>query len=128
MQQAVEEIEQTNYDNVRRIAVFLHAQILLNTPVDEGTARANWFVRVNSPSNVVRPNPPYSVSETRRYQEQTMSGFSSHNINANTTSIHLTNNLPYIFRLDQNYSPQTRGRGIVMPALQRTTAYARTLR
>lgn len=127
MRQATSEIERITFENVNRIAIFLNSQILLNTPVDEGTARANWFIRLNEPSVRVRPSPQFPVDATQRIQERQRASLEQTNITARITSIHITNNLPYILRLDRNYSPQTRGRGIVAPAIEETVRFAGTL-
>ncbi len=76
----------------------LFNNIVIGTPVDTGRARGNWFTSISSPSNAVRSatNEQASISDA--------------NITVSTwdvsDSIHITNNLPYIMRLEYGYSKQ----------------------
>jgi len=85
----------------QKIAIDLDSRIVLGTPVDEGTARGNWFPSLNKPSSEV--------------DEKSVDKMGSTAINAavKTASaaelgdtIWFTNNLPYILPLENGHSGQ----------------------
>ena len=87
-------------------------------------------------------NPRRIISELRKDVKKELSGFGEDllkNLKAYTpilkgrarrgwvkseseNKVKIRNNVPYIERLDANYSKQTRGRGIVKPAVAQTRA------
>lgn len=76
----------------------LFNNIVIGTPVDTGRARGNWFTSASSPSNAVRSatDEQASLSDVSR----TVSTWDVRD------SLHITNNLPYIMRLEYGYSKQ----------------------
>jgi len=75
---------------IRGTAIKLFKSIIISSPVDEGTFRANWFVSGATPSNQVNENVGggYSsdvISRTSRDVEALV----------NWEAITFTNNLPY---------------------------------
>lgn len=94
---------------VKRVALVVDQALVTSTPVDTGAARSNWVVRINEPNQGTID--PYVSG----------SGGSSGNANAaaaleqgkrvilprkNEQEIHITNNLPYIKRLNNGHSAQ----------------------
>lgn len=90
---------------VRKICLDLLTGIVLKTPVDTGRARANWFTSVGSPSgNVTASTDPSGASAIS-------SGLSAIS-KATGNVLWITNNLPYIYRLEfgtYNNGPKTVG-------------------
>jgi len=85
----------------QKIAIDLDSRIVLGTPVDEGTARGNWFPSLNKPSSEVDEK---SVDKT---------GSTAINAAVKTAAsaelgdtIWFTNNLPYILPLENGHSGQ----------------------
>jgi hypothetical protein len=76
---------------LRAVVVKNWGDVIKSTPVDEGRARGNWFVTQNSPSSsegsgTENKGPAYVLTNTNA----TMFG----------TKWFLTNNLPYILKLE----------------------------
>jgi len=85
----------------QKIAIDLDSRIVLGTPVDEGTARGNWFPSLNNPSSEV----------DERSVDKTGSTTINAAVKTATTAelgdtIWLTNNLPYILPLENGHSGQ----------------------
>jgi hypothetical protein len=78
---------------VRKICLDLLTGIVLKTPVDTGRARANWFTSIGSPSAKVTVSTDPSGSST-------ISGGLSAISKATGNVLWITNNLPYIYRLE----------------------------
>ena len=78
---------------VRKICLDLLTGIVLKTPVDTGRARANWFTSIGSPSAKVTVSTDPSGSST------ISSGLSAIS-KATGNVLWITNNLPYIYRLE----------------------------
>lgn len=87
-------------DNVVRLATMIEQAIVTSTPVDTGHARANWQVGLDvEPTEVLNEVDPSGASTiskavtvlSDRKSEQT---------------IHITNNVPYIKRLNDGWSAQ----------------------
>lgn len=105
---------------LKRTALNIDKNIILTTPVDTGRARANWQVQINFPASgeVNSPNNEYDKTG------QTYISFNQSAILAfpkNVNTIHITNNLPYINRLNDGYSAQAPAK-FVQKAIQLTVA------
>lgn len=96
---------------VRAVALVLDQVLVLSTPVDTGRARSNWLVGINRPSR-------------RTVQAGDKSGQSA--IGSATGAIGeakpgddiwISNNLPYIDKLNRGHSPQARS-GFVERAIK----------
>lgn len=91
---------------VRRVALVVDTTLVNTTPVDTGRARANWLPSLNVPRSdsvdlkntegVESILPSYKVSDT----------------------IYITNNLPYIQRLNDGWSQQAPA-GFVETAIEK---------
>lgn len=101
----VDKASKTADAEVRKISLDLLTGIVLKTPVDTGRARANWFTSVGSPSgNVTASTDPSGSSAIS-------SGISAIS-QATGNVLWITNNLPYIYRLEfgtYNNGPKTVG-------------------
>lgn len=97
----------------------LVANLARNTPIDVGTARSNWIVSIIAPFRGKRAafapypsrwRPPYgpggSFGEGRNTAGATWSVPSGLRGRKAGQSVYITNNLPYIGRLNEGYSKQ----------------------
>lgn len=97
---------------VRRVALAVDAAVVLATPVDTGRARANWQVQVNSP--VTSTRAPYAAGSSgsagaanaQAAIEQGKAAVAAYRGGVIDARIHITNNLPYIGRLNEGSSAQ----------------------
>jgi len=101
-------------DVMRKVTLDLWTGITQRTPVDTGRARANWFVNVGSPSKQLDLYPEFKTNF------RTVAGkrvrISNNVIPApqvpdlskidGTQDVFISNNLPYIKRLDEGWSQQ----------------------
>lgn len=79
---------------VRAAAVVVDSELAITTPVDTGRARANWLPSLNNPDfRIVEPGAKPSL------------GYALTGYNFKDTIL-ITNNLPYIRRLNDGYSAQ----------------------
>lgn len=87
-------VEGTLEKSVRKSALAADAALVRNTPVDTGRARANWIPSLDAASaEIVEPNGKKDIaSETQSYTID--------------KTIFITNNLPYIQRLNDGWSQQ----------------------
>lgn len=105
-------------DVKRRTALVLDRELVIATPVDTGRARSNWIVSVESPSDEIKED--YSPNYAPGPEEESIIGRA-----VPGQSIFVTNNLPYIKRLNEGYSAQAPA-GFVESAILTASRYART--
>jgi hypothetical protein len=95
---------------VRTAALAIDQAVVLATPVDTGRARANWLVSVDGPAQ--KEIPAYAPGKggstgaanaqaAIQQGQQTVARYTESN-----KAIHITNNLPYIQRLNEGWSAQ----------------------
>lgn len=89
----VDKTSKTADAEVRKICLDLLTGIVLKTPVDTGRARGNWFTSIGSPTAKVTVSTDPSGSST------ISSGLSAIS-KATGNVLWITNNLPYIYRLE----------------------------
>lgn len=92
---------------VRAVALVVDAELINTTPVDTGRARANWLPSLNTPDvRIVEPNsaPLLLTTELKSFKL--------------SDTILITNNLPYIRRLNDGSSKQA-PKGFVDKALRK---------
>lgn len=89
----IDKTSRTADAEVRKICLDLLTGIVLKTPVDTGRARANWFTSIGSPSAKVTVSTDPSGSST-------ISGALTAISKATGNVLWITNNLPYIYRLE----------------------------
>lgn len=106
------DIENNASKSVRAVALAVDKHIVLATPVDTGRARANWQVGVNQEKTDI-------VESTDKSGMQSISKGSSDIAKAKSPNdvIYITNNLPYIQRLNEGHSSQAPA-GFVDKAVQ----------
>jgi hypothetical protein len=114
---------------IRRVALVADQALVFSTPVDTGRARSNWIVSIDQPASATvgpySPGQGLGVGETANAQaalNQAAAQIDRFRLGANR-SIFISNNLPYIERLNDGHSAQAPA-GFVESAVQ---AAARTV-
>lgn len=83
---------------IRVAALDMLSRIVLRTPVDEGRARGNWQVTINAPAG-------NTIDRLDKTGDMTIAAGSGAIARAVAgPSIWITNNLPYIVKLEYGYS------------------------
>ncbi|MBS9781511.1 MAG: HK97 gp10 family phage protein [Gammaproteobacteria bacterium] len=75
------------------VAVQLFTDIIEDTPVDTGRAKGNWYASLNAPIRAIGVHDSLSAVAKMNY--------------GTDEDIYLTNNLPYIVRLEYGYSKKS---------------------
>lgn len=96
---------------VRRVAITADAAVVQGTPVDTGRAKSNWIVQLGSPADeTIGPYSPGEAGSTEAQNVQAAldqgEAVISRYQSGEGVEIHITNNLPYIQRLNDGYSDQ----------------------
>lgn len=97
---------------VRTCALAIDGAVVIATPVDTGRARANWQVQLDNPATSTRePFSPGHEGSTggdnaRAAIEEGKGVIASYKGGRPNACIHITNNLPYIGRLNDGWSAQ----------------------
>ncbi len=93
----------------RKVALAADQAVVSGTPVDTGRARSNWIVALGEPSStVIEAYVPGEGGNTAASNTQAALDQGARVIRSYRTGqeIHITNNLPYIQRLNEGYSAQ----------------------
>lgn len=98
---------------VRKVTLDITANLIRTTPVDTGWARANWIPRIGRP--VGRPAGTREAVNTAE-QAAGQASIASYRLQNGTT--HVTNNVPYINRLNMGHSRQAPA-GFVQGAIRK---------
>jgi len=98
-----QDIERNADIAVRRCALAIDATVVLATPVDTGRARGNWQVTLDNPAVTVTDQLSPSGRES---VEQGKSAIAQYKGGRPEAAIHITNNLPYIGKLNEGHSAQ----------------------
>ena len=104
--------------SVKKAALFLDSQLVQRTPVDTGRARSNWLVSLTT--RITETVPETTASQAINAASSVISKF---NVILNKT-IFISNNLPYIRRLNEGSSTQAPA-GFVDDAVALTKASIR---
>lgn len=95
----------------RRVALKADQVVVTETPVDTGRARSNWIAQIGSGAST--PIEAYSPGEKQSTASQNTQaaldqaeGVIRGYVGGRGLSIHITNNVPYIQRLNDGYSAQ----------------------
>jgi hypothetical protein len=96
-------IEDNSERLVRKVALAVDSTVVLSTPVDTGRARANWQVEISRPAQGTREAFDRSGQATIDEGRAKISGYKGGTRDA---AIHITNNLPYIGKLNEGHSAQ----------------------
>ncbi|AAT69477.1 gp81 [Alphaproteobacteria phage PhiJL001] len=113
-------VEVNGPEIARKAALAVDQAVVTSTPVDSGRARSNWIARVGGPASGTREafvpgaggsTGPANAQAAIVAAEGVIRTFDGEG------EIHLTNNLPYIARLNTGYSAQAPA-GFVDTAIQ----------
>lgn len=87
---------------VRRVAVAVDRSVVLGTPVDTGRARSNWIAEINNPADGINEDADRGGARQLAANERMIATYNGDR----DQSVHITNNLPYIGRLNDGWSAQ----------------------
>lgn len=94
---------------VRKVGLAADQAVVMSTPVDTGRARSNWIAQLGVASNDVidayvegkdRSTEAQNTQQALDHAEGVIKGYTG------GQEIHITNNLPYIERLNDGHSAQ----------------------
>jgi len=97
---------------VRKCALAIDGAVILATPVDTGRARSNWQVSLNEPNSATRePYAPGLAGSTGGANAQAaiaqgQAVIPQYTYERAQAGVFITNNLPYIGRLNNGHSAQ----------------------
>jgi|TARA_Y100000310_G_scaffold160698_2_gene160513 hypothetical protein len=91
---------------VIRVTLNIHGVLVKATPVDVGWARANWIpnLRVAWVENLEGVEPKVGGANSK--QQQGVASVLSFQLGANGPLIYISNNVPYILKLNDGHSRQ----------------------
>jgi len=101
---------------LRKLYIKIYRNIILGTPVDTGRARANWFLTTGTPSETVTDSDRTSL----------IKGLKPMPAIVLDEKVYITNNLPYIQKLEYGHSKQAPD-GWVRAELMRAQAEVKKL-
>ena len=87
---------------VRKVAMAADQAVVMATPVDTGRARANWLARLNAPADGETSDTDRSGGKAIKQAAGVIAGYDGDR----DAEVHITNNLPYIQRLNEGSSAQ----------------------
>jgi hypothetical protein len=96
-------IERNADEAVRRCALAVDSAVVLATPVDTGRARGNWQVELNTPAVGTTDNVSPSGREAVEAGKAKIAAYKG---GTKEASVNITNNLPYIGKLNEGHSAQ----------------------
>jgi hypothetical protein len=99
MDKWVESVQGDMDEAVRAVCIDLSTKVILRTPVDKGRARGNWIATIDAPATGTRSQNSPTGRGTITRASRTAN-------RAPGKVFYLTNNLPYINRLEYGYSGQ----------------------
>lgn len=111
LQELADELPEKLNKIVRRMAVAVNQTVTMATPVDTGRARANWQVSLGVPIKSPIEATDRGGGATVARNNAVIEGFTG------GQKIWLTNNLPYIGRLNDGWSAQA-PKGFVEKAIK----------
>lgn len=115
----------------RQTALVALREVVFATPVDEGRARSNWIVSPRVPSRETRepfsPGQDLGSGESQNAGEAIQQGRLAIETHTPGADIYISNNLPYIRRLNEGWSAQA-PEGFIEAAVQRAQEAVRRAR
>lgn len=102
---------------IRYLCLDLFKNVVQGTPVDTGRARGNWQATINTPATG-------STEDTDKQGGATISAASNAVSQAVGNVFYITNNLPYIYRLEFDGWSKQAPSGWVRTAIERTKQIA----
>lgn len=110
MRETGRRVEENSSALVRRVALAVDSTVVLATPVDTGRARANWQVNIGSPAAGTRDayatGSQGSTASANAREALAQGRDEISRYRPGDDSINITNNLPYIGRLNDGHSAQ----------------------
>lgn len=100
MREHGERVEENAAAIVRKCGLAVDATVVIATPVDSGRARGNWQVQLNGPASGTLEVTDKTGAGAIAQGQAAIAGHQPGG------SIHITNNLPYIGRLNEGWSAQ----------------------
>jgi len=94
------QIEGNVEKGIRKVVLAIDNALVSSTPVDTGRARSNWLPNFNTPTEETTKNTSPSVAKAAVAAKVAAFDIDKH------ASVHLTNNLPYIGKLNEGSSDQ----------------------
>lgn len=119
-----------NADKITRtVALAIDAAVVIATPVDTGRARSNWQVELNNTPGGTRE--PYAPGQGRSTEGENTREAIEHGKKVigsykKGNTIHITNNLSYIGRLNEGWSAQAPAAYVEKAALVGANAVAKS--
>lgn len=111
----VRELEGMTERVVAGVALEVHAELVEDTPVDTGWARANWVPNIGAPGPS-SSDPTGSPGSARARAQAGVARLSAYRLSQG--KVHVTNNVPYIEALNAGHSKQAPA-GFVEAAVDR---------
>lgn len=84
---------------IRKTVLDLTTSIILDTPIDKGTARGAWSVSFETPDNTKIENTNWTANLSDQTNKLASNKIGKY--------IYIQNNLPYIVKLEYGYSKQS---------------------
>lgn len=106
---------------IRKSTLELFTDVVMDTPVDTGRARGNWQVSFGSPASGVLDERGDKESDNKTSSPTARVVTDALNSDRTTSVIFLTNNLPYIKKLEYGWSKKA-ARGMVRKNLLKANA------
>ena len=104
----VEDIEKVTSGIMVKLASSIHGELVKTTPVDTGWARANWVATAGAPfsfkAKAVKDPQPSNIASLSLKQQASIVRLSAYRLSAG--ALFITNNVPYINRLNHGHSKQ----------------------
>ena len=105
-----ERVEKNISITMRRVALAVDQAVVLATPVDEGRARANWVVGIDDPNRALVDDFPMgeegSSGAAAAADSIARAAAVIAQYGVDSREIYISNNLPYIKRLNEGWSAQ----------------------
>lgn len=100
---------------ITKITLDITANLIEDTPVDTGWARANWVPRIGEAFNedVGGQADPQRVASSGAIQQQAIGQIASGTYRIEQGDVFISNNVPYILPLNDGHSPQARPAGYI---------------
>jgi|CXWL01.1.fsa_nt_gi hypothetical protein len=105
---------------VKRVAFDIFGRIVRRTPVDTGRARASWNISIGKPDLTVAPEGQQPVMNEVAAVAKAGAALATLTERGLTEPIWITNNLPYIVKLEEGHSQQA-PKGMVVLSVEEVT-------
>jgi hypothetical protein len=102
--------EQRIVELMKAASIEFWRQVVISTPVDTGFARFGWFITVKTPSKYLPPEGQESYPMPNLADHSEIRPFTVND------TLFITNNVPYIDRLNNGYSRQAPANFVEMAA------------